>query len=130
MSTPVRRPSYRYAVRALLSVLGGSWTSLAVLGGSQASLLGGSQASLAVPGSSQASLPGGSQASLPVLSEYQPEIVSRCSEASIIILSSSVRSLSLARSSIHICSVDYVPLNSSEYTFRILLSIPGKPVVL
>jgi hypothetical protein len=112
MSTSVRRPLYRHTVRA----------SLPVLGGSQTSLLGGSQASLAVLGSSQTSLP--------VLSEYQSEIVSEYPEASIIILLSSVRSLSLARSSIHTCPVDCVPLDSPEHTFRIPPSIPGRLVVL
>jgi hypothetical protein len=97
---------------------------LSVLGGSQASLvvLDGSQASLAVPG--------GSQASLPVLPEYQPEIVSGYPEASIIILSLSVRGLSPARSPIHTCPVDYIPLDSLEQTFRIPPSIPSEPVVL
>jgi hypothetical protein len=104
MSTSVRRLSYRHAVRASLPVLSGSQASLAVLGGSQTSL--------------------------PVLSEYQPEIVSGCPEASIIILLSSVKSLSLARSSIYTCSVDCVSLDSSECTFRIPSSIPGRPVVL
>jgi hypothetical protein len=104
MSTPVRRPLYRHAVRTSLSVLGGSQASLAVLGGSQASL--------------------------PVSPEYQLEIVSGCLEASIIISSSPVRGLSPARSPIHTCPVDCVPLDSPEHTFRIPPSIPGRPVVL